>query len=343
MPRLLKSFFNNSISLVSIFQPLSFSIEIDLKCLLVSDDEIQQSTALRWIAEFLDFAQDVMVPFTPRLIPAILPNLAHHVGAIQSAALQTNRSLFTVIEALPSPQPSQPPPPPPQQVQPNPTGSSTSSVRPVPSSPPAPDTQTLPFPRNSNPQQDAKTVDSSAQAPSRSQLPVARGNRDRDRTIGPPPTTESNTDQLPPSRSQSPTFLGLRSGAGAAPNPLSATSSTTSQRSETANATSTVTNIASAWQQSQAQSQSQAVLQMQSQVHDGQAANPDTPSFTTSPVEDPEADPFDYQATVSGLMVQFLSEYVETRVAALKWLLMLHQKAPKKVRSQIVCFDPHLK
>lgn len=44
-----------------------------------------------------------------------------------------------------------------------------------------------------------------------------------------------------------------------------------------------------------------------------------------------EADLFDYQATVNELTIQFLSEFEETRVAALKWLIMLHQKAPKKV------------
>jgi vacuole morphology and inheritance protein 14 len=49
----------------------------------------------------------------------------------------------------------------------------------------------------------------------------------------------------------------------------------------------------------------------------------------TQPPE--EADLFDYQATVNGLTIQFLSEFEETRVAALKWLIMLHQKAPKKV------------
>lgn len=46
--------------------------------------------------------------------------------------------------------------------------------------------------------------------------------------------------------------------------------------------------------------------------------------------QNPEA--FDYQATVNALTIQFLSEHEETRVAALKWLIMLHQKAPKKVR-----------
>lgn len=44
-----------------------------------------------------------------------------------------------------------------------------------------------------------------------------------------------------------------------------------------------------------------------------------------------ETDFFDYQATVNELTIQFLSEFEETRVAALKWLIMLHQKAPKKV------------
>jgi len=43
-------------------------------------------------------------------------------------------------------------------------------------------------------------------------------------------------------------------------------------------------------------------------------------------------DAFDYQATVNALTIQFLSKHEETRVAALKWLIMLHQKVPTKVR-----------
>jgi vacuole morphology and inheritance protein 14 len=42
-------------------------------------------------------------------------------------------------------------------------------------------------------------------------------------------------------------------------------------------------------------------------------------------------DAIDYQATVNALTVQFLSEHEETRVAALRWLIMLHQKVPRKV------------
>lgn len=45
-----------------------------------------------------------------------------------------------------------------------------------------------------------------------------------------------------------------------------------------------------------------------------------------------EVDLFDYGATVNALTLQFLNEQEETRVAALEWLLMLHEKAPKKVR-----------
>lgn len=44
-----------------------------------------------------------------------------------------------------------------------------------------------------------------------------------------------------------------------------------------------------------------------------------------------ETDPIDYGATVNALTLQFLNEHEETRVAALEWLLMLHQKAPQKV------------
>lgn len=57
--------------------------------------------------------QDVIVPFTPRLIPNILPTIAHHSLAIQAAANATNVNLYRVIRSLSSP----PAPPPPQQAQ----------------------------------------------------------------------------------------------------------------------------------------------------------------------------------------------------------------------------------
>ena len=43
-------------------------------------------------------------------------------------------------------------------------------------------------------------------------------------------------------------------------------------------------------------------------------------------------DPFDYSATVNSLTLQFLNEHEETRVAAFDWLIMLHKKAPHRVR-----------
>ena len=39
---------------------------------------------------------------------------------------------------------------------------------------------------------------------------------------------------------------------------------------------------------------------------------------------------FDYQVMVNQLTIQFLSEFEETRVAALEWLVMLHLKASKQ-------------
>jgi vacuole morphology and inheritance protein 14 len=39
-------------------------------------DELVQSTAMEWILTFLDFAQNTVISFTPRIVPAILPNLA---------------------------------------------------------------------------------------------------------------------------------------------------------------------------------------------------------------------------------------------------------------------------
>lgn len=51
-----------------------------------------------------------------------------------------------------------------------------------------------------------------------------------------------------------------------------------------------------------------------------------------------DEDPFDARETVNQLTLQFLSEHEETRIAALEWLSMLHQKSPKKVK-QTCCRD----
>ncbi|GAA5873928.1 hypothetical protein JCM3774_004042 [Rhodotorula dairenensis] len=46
---------------------------------------------------------------------------------------------------------------------------------------------------------------------------------------------------------------------------------------------------------------------------------------------EPDGSKFEYGATVNELTLLFLSDNEETRVAALEWLLMLHQKAPRKI------------
>ncbi|KAI9604958.1 hypothetical protein H4Q26_002928 [Puccinia striiformis f. sp. tritici PST-130] len=51
----------------------------------------------------------------------------------------------------------------------------------------------------------------------------------------------------------------------------------------------------------------------------------------TPPQEELSPDPLDYTLTVNALTLQFLNEYEETRLAALKWLMMLHNKVPNKI------------
>jgi vacuole morphology and inheritance protein 14 len=77
------------------------SIQPQTELETLSDEEIQ-ATCLRWIAAFLVFFPDVMISFTPRLIPVILSSLAHHVPAIRQAANQTNINLHRVIQNSPS-------------------------------------------------------------------------------------------------------------------------------------------------------------------------------------------------------------------------------------------------
>lgn len=77
-------------------------VEILINHIGFPDEEIQ-ATTLQWIAELLLVVKDVVVPFTPRLISAILPNLAHHSPAIASAAHATNVNLYRVVQDIPAP------------------------------------------------------------------------------------------------------------------------------------------------------------------------------------------------------------------------------------------------
>ncbi|KAJ3120430.1 hypothetical protein HK098_004604, partial [Nowakowskiella sp. JEL0407] len=64
---------------------------------LTSNDEETQATALRWINEFILLAKEVLIPFTPMLINAILPSLAHSVTHIRNIAAETNANLYRLI------------------------------------------------------------------------------------------------------------------------------------------------------------------------------------------------------------------------------------------------------
>lgn len=213
-----------------------------------------------------------MVPFTPRLIPAILPNLAHHVAMIQSAAIRTNKLLFGVIQKLPSPQdPFQPPQPP--KSAPERDRSNTTSK--LPRSP-TPTSNTRQGTLQSLPPKDVPSPDPSAEGSS------------------------SSSSQLPTPRPRSSTADFSMAPRPAPPAEILPPVASSSSRPHSPASLSSLTG-------------------------------PPNGNLSTSPVAE-ESDPFDYQRTVNELTIQFLSEFEETRVAALKWLIMLHQKAPKKVR-----------
>jgi vacuole morphology and inheritance protein 14 len=74
-------------------------MEILLNHIAYPDEEIQATTQ-QWIAELLNVLKEVVIPFTPRIIPAILPNIAHHSPAIQVAANALNVGLYQVIEEM---------------------------------------------------------------------------------------------------------------------------------------------------------------------------------------------------------------------------------------------------
>lgn len=207
-----------------------------------------------------------MLPFTPRLIPAILPNLAHHVPMIQSAAIRTNKLLTKVVQDLPCPgdKPSS------RQSTIEKTTARMFTGPPTPPAPPVPPSRQSTI--QAAPQRDASSPESIVDA----QPPIAS-----DKTTA-PSTPKSRPSVVP-----------------AAPEVPSRPQSRTSSISTSGPPAPTV-------------------------------AAPTLPS----PVQEEQVedeDVFDYVATVNELTVQFLSEHEQTRVAALQWLIMLHQKAPKKV------------
>jgi vacuole morphology and inheritance protein 14 len=214
-----------------------------------------------------------MVPFTPRLIPAILPNLAHHVAMIQSAATRTNKLLLNVIQSLPPP--SDGPPRVPVDKQP--------SSRANPASP---------------------TATTSATS-------------SRQSTIGKDSIASNNSREISSPESTSETPTPQVANVSSLPRPRGSTLDMTPRAS--------TSEMAPPMQQNLEPSRPHSPTSAASLSGTSLAA----PQSSGSPYE--EADLFDYQATVNELTIQFLSEYEETRVAALKWLIMLHQKAPKKI------------
>ncbi|PCH40841.1 ARM repeat-containing protein [Wolfiporia cocos MD-104 SS10] len=240
-------------------------VEVMLQQLDEPHDVVQQSLALRWLSEFLKIVQDVMLPFTPRLIEMILPNLAHDVASIQAAATHTNSRLKDVIQSLPTPiEPSS------RQG----TDKASSIVSP------------------------AATGSSTAVIPS-------AGAKDA------VPGRDISSSESPPE-------------AGAVSTTSVKTPTTSAQRGRKASI-----------QMEPIRGNTVAVP-----AETGRTSCPGSPTSMsgTQLQQSPEAsilqekpDQIDYVATVNALTRQFVSEYEETRVAALEWLIMLHQKAPKKI------------
>jgi vacuole morphology and inheritance protein 14 len=229
-------------------------------------DEVQQSTSLRWLADFLHIAPEIMVSFTPRLIGVVLPNLAHHVPMIQSTALRTNKLLSTVIRNLPVPETE------------SPMRASTT---------------------------DKLIANSSRGATSPSGVAGPAALR---QSTGTKEAADLNRD------------LSAESLPEAGASSTKPRSNTLGSEVSKSIAALDITSTAPVVINDPLRSQSPTSLVSMIPVNGPQQ---------TSTQDDQEL--FDYAATVNALTIQFLSEHEDTRVAALKWLIMLHQKAPNKV------------
>ncbi|KAG0212250.1 hypothetical protein BGX28_006603 [Mortierella sp. GBA30] len=156
-----------------------------LKPHLTSNDEDIQETALRWINEFMSLAKDVMIQFTPALIPAVLPCLAHSVTSIRTIANETNLSLYRLVYESALPPEQQPTTSPP--AAPNSDRSShPRSHSPRPQSPKAQDRSTMSFGTSGS-------IASKLTGANKEQSPKESF---ADRTASPVPGQKANAEQL---------------------------------------------------------------------------------------------------------------------------------------------------
>jgi vacuole morphology and inheritance protein 14 len=78
--------------------PLDFSkMILTLAKYLSCKDEETRATCLRWIITFISLAKRDMLVFTPVLVNAILPTLAHPVFTIKSLAMDANTNLYNLV------------------------------------------------------------------------------------------------------------------------------------------------------------------------------------------------------------------------------------------------------
>lgn len=204
-----------------------------------------------------------MVSFTPRLIPVILPSLAHHVASIREAAHATNFNLYKVVEFLPDPT--------------------------APSSPTSP-TSIAALPTAAGKQPEAP-----------SSVTILR-----DRLLSASPTPPTI-----PFPSLNPATASGISAASRHPS---------SDRSGLPPKSDSIPNLTSQLEAMSDLTTEDTALDTRVRSHSSQSEQVSN-----------EEDPVDYGATVNAITFQLVSEFEETRIAALEWLLMLHAKAPKKV------------
>ncbi|ORX37306.1 vacuolar protein 14 C-terminal Fig4p binding-domain-containing protein [Kockovaella imperatae] len=283
-------------------------------------DELVQSTAMEWILTFLEFAQNTVVAFTPRIIPAILPNLASPSRHIKLAAHETNSSLYRVIQSLPL-----------QALQPIPPATSSTATN-----------QNVPLNSGNVPVPNASAIIPHAGSPPASLPSVAPSpagpalRRDTSASISEPlDSTKDSTpvsDPLEVSNSQA--------GPGTIRHSISSSSNNITTSSSASNVSALrIKPSPAAAGVTASEPVTPATAEFPSSLKT--ARIPDTQqSIQSNPPVSPTAetilddDPFDVRETVNVLTLQFLSDHAETRIAALEWLLMLHLKAPNKILSR---------
>ncbi|KAJ1941821.1 hypothetical protein FBU59_003386, partial [Linderina macrospora] len=337
---------------------------------LESNDQEIQGVALHWMYEFSWICPDVMLGFVPTLLNALLPSVSHPVAILRHTAEDANRRLYELVSDAPAPateqrqrvvEASKPAAAKHQQQEsehlPRPTAASSSRPLPPVTSTTAVAAATSSVVRPKSPAFSMNSVTSSAHGPVVANQALA-GTATRSRaesllhasTVSPvasmaPSRVNTPAPQMAGEKRvvQSPPPMGgrdRRESVSAAVSPSEHIVQPTHQQS----GLGVVADLESATVDAGAETVGSSLQTATVGGDDGHTAKPAEEEAEESQASDDGngedrmeymeviVEPFNYEHAATSIMELFAKNvHEQTKVSGMRWLLLLHRKAPWRI------------